>query len=144
MSADDVLERLQACAREAANGIVECLRMSVRACLRPFRHARPLTAFFVLILYAGFCSVSSWLTVELDASDALDIEFASASIPLKCTVLEPEEDDALQQGRSFASQYLGIGVRIDGIDSETCELLCTDREWSSGGDISFAILLYAC
>ena len=85
----------------------------------------------VLVVYASFIAVATWLAVELDESDALDMEFAAASIPLTCTVLTPERDAALLSARSAASQYLGDGVRISNIDPQTCHVLCSDREWSS-------------
>ena len=75
--------------------------------------------------------MATWLATELFASDALDADFALASIPLTCTVLGPAMDAALLSTRSEASRYLGVGVRISGIDPLTCHLLCRDREWSS-------------
>ena len=116
MSLDNTREALFSCARNAKNCVREQLRKILRACVRPFRHASPTCAFFVLTIYASLISVATWLATELFASDALDADFALASIPLTCTVLGPAMDAALLSTRSEASRYLGVGVRISGID----------------------------
>ena len=131
MPCGDASEQLRGCVRGAKRGAWACLKKSLRGCVRPLRQASPMCACCVLVVYASFIAVATWLAVELDESDALDMEFAAASIPLTCTVLTPERDAALLSARSAASQYLGDGVRISNIDPQTCHVLCSDREWSS-------------